>query len=115
TSLSGLAMHMGVTASTMSLAIDRLEQRGYVTRERDPIDARKVQLRLTKQGTRLKEQQSVLEPDVVRSMLSRLTPDKLREALHGLTLLAAAAQEEMHQRGADRPWRRRASGEEAEN
>jgi DNA-binding MarR family transcriptional regulator len=32
--LSDLAKHMGVTASTMSLAVDRLERNGYVVRER---------------------------------------------------------------------------------
>jgi MarR family transcriptional regulator, organic hydroperoxide resistance regulator len=107
TSMTALALHMGVTASTMSLAIDRLQSRGYVVRERDRTDARKVQLRLTRHGVRLKESQSVLDPAVVRSMLKRLTPGKREKALHGLALLAAAATEEMHQRGADKPWRRR--------
>ena len=32
TSLATLARHMGVTASTMSLTVDRLERGGYVTR-----------------------------------------------------------------------------------
>jgi DNA-binding MarR family transcriptional regulator len=107
TSMTALAMHMGVTASTMSLSIDRLESRGYVARERDRIDARKVQLRLTRHGVRLKESQSVLDPGVVRSMLKRLTPAKRDKALHGLALLAAAATEEMHQRGSATSWRRR--------
>ena len=105
TSLSRLAMHMGVTASTMSLSIDRLERLGYVTRQRDPDDGRKVGLRLTDHGVRLKESQSVLEPEIVRSMLARLAPDTRRDALRGLAVLAAAAQEEMHQRGSARPWR----------
>lgn len=107
TSMTTLALHMGVTASTMSLSIDRLESRGYVARERDPGDARKVQLRLTRHGVRLKESQSVLDPDSVRSMLKRLTPTKREKALRGLALLAAAATEEMHQRGSAAAWRRR--------
>ena len=38
TSLVSLARHMGVTASTMSLTVDRLERGGYVTRERSEGD-----------------------------------------------------------------------------
>jgi DNA-binding MarR family transcriptional regulator len=107
TGVTDLAMHMGVTPSTMSLAVDRLERGGYVVRERDPLDARKVQLRLTRHGLRIKEKQSVLEPAAVKQMLAHLSPAQRRAALDGLALLAAAAQEHMHARGAARHWRQR--------
>jgi DNA-binding MarR family transcriptional regulator len=107
TSVTKLALHMGVTASTMSLALDRLESRGYVARSRDRTDARKVLVKLTRQGVRLKESKSVLDPAVVRSILKRMTPAKRERALDGLALLATAAMEEMHQRGANAPWRNR--------
>ncbi|PYR63562.1 MAG: hypothetical protein DMF91_03070 [Acidobacteria bacterium] len=51
-SMTSLAEHMGVTVATMSLAIDRLEHRGYVRRDRDPQDGRRVLLRVTKVGAR---------------------------------------------------------------
>ena len=35
TTVMDLARHMGVTAATMSLAIDRLERKGYVVRLKD--------------------------------------------------------------------------------
>ena len=107
TGVTELALHMGVTPSTMSLAVDRLERGGYVVRDRDPLDARKVHLRLTRHGLRIKEKQSVLEPAAVKQMLARLSPAQRRAALDGLALLAAAAQEHMHRRGAERSWRRR--------
>src|ERR1035441_10699548 len=47
TPLFNLARHMGVTASTMSLTIDRLERTGYVLRERSTVDRRRVDLLLT--------------------------------------------------------------------
>jgi DNA-binding MarR family transcriptional regulator len=93
TSLFTLARHMGVTASTMSLTVDRLERGGYVTRERNVADKRRVDLRLTPSGVRIKRQQKVLEPDLVAAMLARLDADKRRKALAGLELLAAAARE----------------------
>ncbi len=95
TGLAELARHMGVTASTMSLSVDRLERRGFVRRQRDPRDGRRVALRLTAAGVRVKEAQSVLEPERVRGMLARLAPRERAAALRGLALLARAAQRYM--------------------
>jgi DNA-binding MarR family transcriptional regulator len=93
TSMLTLAGHMGVTASTMSLTIDRLVRAGYVTRDRDAIDARKVALRLTKDGARLKERKSVLDRDLVAAMLGRMKPRDRAAGLAGLEMLAKAAAE----------------------
>ncbi len=92
TSVNGLARHMGVTASTMSISLDRLERKGYVRRARDAADARRVWLRLTPAGVRVKQAQSVLEPARVRGMLERLSAPEREAALRGLALLAVAAQ-----------------------
>ena len=95
-SLTDLARHMGVTTSTMSLNVDRLEQQGYVARTRDPADGRRVGLRLTRAGTRIKERDKVLDPELLRAMLARLSPAELKDAIRGLELLGRAAQEAMH-------------------
>src|ERR1700722_9713284 len=91
TSLLELARHMGVTASTMSLTVDRLERGGYVRRERSKQDGRRVDLRLTPAGVRIKRQQKVLEPGLVSAVLARLSERKRRQALRGLELLAEAS------------------------
>jgi DNA-binding MarR family transcriptional regulator len=96
TSLTGLARHMGVTASTMSLSVDRLERQGYVRKSRDPGDGRKVNLRLTPAGARIKDMDKVLDPELLRAMLARLDPDELADAVRGLALLAQAAEASMH-------------------
>jgi len=93
TNLMELARHMGVTASTMSLMVDRLERGGHVTRERSKADKRQVVLRLTPAGARIKRQQKVLEPKLVEAMLGRLDQRRRQEALRGLELLAEAARE----------------------
>lgn len=93
TSLLALAGHMGVTASTMSLMIDRLERGGYVRRERSSQDGRRVDLRLTPAGVEIKKQQKVLEPDLIAAMLGRLDRERRKQALRGLELLAEAAKE----------------------
>jgi DNA-binding MarR family transcriptional regulator len=91
TSLRELALHMGVTASTMSLTADRLERGGYARRARSKQDGRRVDLRLTPAGVRIKRQQKVLEPDLVSAMLASLDEKRRRRALRGLELLAEAA------------------------
>lgn len=93
TSMLALAQHMGVTASTMSLTVDRLERGGYVRRERSPQDGRRVDLRLTVAGSGIKKQQKVLEPELIAAMLRRLDPVRRQQALRGLELLAEAAKE----------------------
>ena len=93
TSLLELARHMGVTASTMSLMADRLERGGYLRRERSRQDGRRVDLRLTPAGVRIKQQKKVLEPALVAAMLRRLPEEKRKRALAGLELLAEAAAE----------------------
>jgi DNA-binding MarR family transcriptional regulator len=95
TGLLELARHMGVTPGTMSIAVDRLERRGFVRRARDPSDGRRVRLLLTPAGVRVKEASSVLEPQRVRGMLARLRAEEREAALAGLALLARAAGEYM--------------------
>jgi len=99
-SLTDLARHMGVTLSTMSLTADRLERQGWLERLRDPSDGRRVALRLTAAGARIKDQEKVLDPERLRALLGRLSAAERREALRGLGLLARAAREEMHARHA---------------
>ena len=98
TPISQLADHMGVTVSTMSIAIDRLERQGYVARTRDETDGRVRHVRLTAAGERLRAAQRVLEPRLVRAMLSRLSPADRQDALRGLELLATAAREQVKAR-----------------
>ncbi len=92
TSVNDLARHMGVTAATMSLAIDRLERKGYAARARDTADQRRVHVRLTSAGLRMRQASSVLDRSRVEDLLGRLSEREREAAIHGLTLLAAAAQ-----------------------
>jgi len=89
--LNELARHMGVTAATMSLAIDRLERKGYAARLRDGADRRHVHVRLTPAGVRVRDASSVLDPPRVEALVARLTDEEREAAIRGLALLAEAA------------------------
>jgi DNA-binding MarR family transcriptional regulator len=91
TTVMDLAAHMGVTPATMSLSIDRLERKGYVVRLKDAKDRRRVHVRLTTAGVRVREASSVLDPARVEALVARLTDDERTRAVEGLGLLAEAA------------------------
>src|SRR3954471_912025 len=91
TTVNDLARHMGVTPATMSLAIDRLDRKGYVARARDAADRRRVHVRLTSAGVRIREATSVLDSSRVEALLARLTDGERDAAVRGLALLATAA------------------------
>jgi MarR family transcriptional regulator, organic hydroperoxide resistance regulator len=95
--LLDLAKHMGVTPSTMSLNIERLVRRGYVSRQRAAEDGRRLKLRITPAGVRLREAKSVLDPARVRALLARLTPEQQEAGIRGLALLARAGSEQMEE------------------
>jgi DNA-binding MarR family transcriptional regulator len=96
TTVNDLARHLGVTAATMSLALDRLERKGYVGRMRDHADRRRVHVRLTAAGVRVRSASSVLDPPRVEALMARLTDEERDAAIRGLALLASAAQKERH-------------------
>ncbi|MDX1646127.1 MAG: MarR family transcriptional regulator [Longimicrobiales bacterium] len=91
TMVGELAEFLGVTPSTMSLNLKRLEERGYVDRRRDPDDRRVMNVRLTRRGAEVKRAWTPLDPTRVDAVLRSLRPEERSAALAGLCLLADAA------------------------
>lgn len=96
--ISEMARHMSVTESTMSLQVSKLERLGYARRIRDRGDGRRIGVRLTAAGARVREQNSVLDPDLAKEMLSLLKSHDQETALRGLELLGGAAETLMEKR-----------------
>jgi DNA-binding MarR family transcriptional regulator len=91
TMVGELAEHLGVTPSTMSLTLKRLEEAGYVRRDRDPLDRRVTNVRLTEAGVRARDAQRELDPERLDRLLGLLGPEARPEALRALALLADGA------------------------
>lgn len=102
-----LALHLGVTPSTMSITIDRLARLGYVKRVKDKRDSRRVNLFLTAHGNKIKKSKSVLDASRVRAMLARLTEKERAAALKGLGILSSAAEMEMKSKSFEKAWAQR--------
>jgi len=98
TMVGELADFLGVTPSTMSLNLKRLEAMGCVHRSRDPDDRRVMNVRLTATGGRIKVATSPLHLGRLDSVLGSLRPDERARAVEGVRLLVDAA-ERMTARG----------------
>jgi len=91
TTLSKLAEHMGVGRSAMSITVARLVRGGYIQSRQDKTDRRRVGLTLTAEGVRVKEQNTVLDPELVGAMFRLMSAGELETALQGVEHLARYA------------------------
>ena len=93
TSPKALATHLGVAPSTLSAAITRLVDLGYVSSHATPEDKRQRELRLTRLGADAMAATSVLDQTRVTSLVAKLSHDERKIAAQGLGFLARAARQ----------------------
>ena len=93
TSPGTLASHLGVVPSTLSAAIKRLAQLGYLANTPKATDRRQRELWLTELGAEAMRSTSVLDASRVSQMLDKLQPSERKIAVRGLELLARAAKQ----------------------
>jgi DNA-binding MarR family transcriptional regulator len=94
TSLTSAAEDLAVTAATASNLVDRLVKRGYVKREEDPNERRKVLLSLTESGTVHLELCRQFAQASVATLIADLPQSKLLKLNEGLNILKEAFDEE---------------------
>jgi DNA-binding MarR family transcriptional regulator len=78
-SIGGVAGHLGVTLTTASQFVDRLERAGYVERVHRSDDRRVVECRLTPRGLDLVAGMRGMQRDGLARVMSLLEPDELRD------------------------------------
>jgi DNA-binding MarR family transcriptional regulator len=69
---SALAAARSVSRSAVSHAIRRLVKAGLVERRRDPRDRRRVELRLTEAGEKIKRWPTLVDEQLVREVIRRI-------------------------------------------
>jgi MarR family transcriptional regulator, organic hydroperoxide resistance regulator len=84
-----LSVETGTRATTLTGVLDRLENRGYLTRELDAADRRSFRLPLTEEGREVAERVRAAVADLGREALARLSADQLA----GFHAVVAALQE----------------------
>jgi len=84
TSPSEIATHLGLPRSTVTVVLQRLAGRGFVTRTRHAEDERRVVVERTSHGDSLVADDSFLQPDALKDALQRLSPTARRQLIIGL-------------------------------
>jgi DNA-binding MarR family transcriptional regulator len=103
--LSRLAHHMDLSASTLSEAVKRLDGLGYLAKARaGEGDRRRVGIALTPKGVAAVRASSVLETPRLRAVLGRLSAADRRRVVDGLDCLARACRPSIEEK---RRWERR--------
>jgi DNA-binding MarR family transcriptional regulator len=85
--LSAMARRLMVAPTVLTGIVDRLEKRGFVRRENDPLDRRKLRLCLSDEGRQVSiavEEALIAE---VTTEIADLTRDEIAELGRGLALL----------------------------
>jgi DNA-binding MarR family transcriptional regulator len=88
--MSHLADWLNVSLSNATGLIDRLEERGYISRDRVPTDRRVVIVRVTPDGERMLGEVDALSDELLRSVLDRLPASQLRGVAHAISALREA-------------------------
>jgi DNA-binding MarR family transcriptional regulator len=88
--LGTLAQRLGITPSTLTRNLARLESEKLVAREPDPDDARAAQVRLTAAGTRAAGKVGRQELEFAQGILDRLGPKRSQEVLAAVGELLGA-------------------------
>ncbi|SDX32402.1 DNA-binding transcriptional regulator, MarR family [Marininema mesophilum] len=98
-SLANLSDQAGMTTSSVSGIVDRLESSGWVTRRRDKNDRRVVWIELSKEGKDLVRQVPALNPDHFKQLLRRMPEEDVTLLVDQLKKLHQLVEEELNQYG----------------
>lgn len=91
--LGALGRRLGITPSTLTRNLARLEQSGRVERITDPEDGRASLVGLTREGVAAAARIERMEEEFAREILERLPADRRSRALDGLADLLVAVRE----------------------
>jgi DNA-binding MarR family transcriptional regulator len=87
---SNLSRHLGVSPSTLTRNLDRLEERGLVERTVDPSDRRAMRISLTLAGREAAATAEATELVFIQDVLDRLSSAGVRDVVPVLEQLLAA-------------------------
>jgi DNA-binding MarR family transcriptional regulator len=86
-----LCRHLSLDSGSMTRMLDRLEQKGFLARQRSEADRRQVRLVLTEEGQELADRLPHIATEAMNELAGAITPDELKtlELILKKILLAA--------------------------
>ncbi|MDO5417900.1 MAG: MarR family transcriptional regulator [Lachnospiraceae bacterium] len=85
--MSTIARALSVTVGTLTIAMNSLVKKGYVTRERGQTDRRVVYISLSEKGRAAYEHHARFHQEMIQSVTDRLSKEELDALTHALTCL----------------------------
>ncbi len=86
-SMSELAAKLRVTASTLTIAVKTLEQKGYLIRQRSQQDRRRVTVHLTERAGAALDHHTEFHQHLVNGVCRNLGPEETRDLVRALNNL----------------------------
>ena len=74
--VSEIAAELGITSASVTNAVNKLSRRGYITREKNPMDGRSVYVSLTKSGQRVFRLHKYFHRRMISAVTKDLTPEE---------------------------------------
>lgn len=85
--MSSVAKTLAVTVGTLTIAVNNLVKKGYVTRQRSSEDRRVVLVSLTEKGKKAYEHHKRFHQEMIHAMLEGLSPGETESLIRALTHL----------------------------
>jgi len=86
--ISELSKQLGLSNSTISGIIDRLEKQSYVERKRSEVDRRIVHVKLSNENAELQQNFHKRAEDNFEKLLGKGTPEEIEKIAEGLKVLS---------------------------
>ena len=85
-----LATFLHVTPATVTRVVQRMEAAGFLRREPDPDDSRRVRLHLTPKGRKVEERCAGASESPITALLATMPRARIEETMRGLGALVEA-------------------------
>jgi len=85
--MSEIARQLRITLPTLTVSVQRLEEKGFITRKRAGADRRKVNAALTETGLKAYDSHAVFHEKMVDSLFEGLNIDKMPVLMDSMALL----------------------------
>ena len=86
-----LCRHLSLDSGSMTRMLDRLEQKGFLSRQRSEGDRRQVQLKLTEQGQQLADRLPHIGADAMNELAGGISREELKTLEYILKKILLAA------------------------
>ena len=87
--IGGIAQALGITLPSVTIQVQKLEKKGYVTKERNAFDARSVHVKPTEKGRRAEVAHRYFHRQMVRAITKGMDENERVALMQGLTKLNA--------------------------